>query len=126
METIWCPLCGGDFEEAGGQVACATCNYKALPADPDINIGPSDAKSLLEKGNVQLIDVRTVYERMAGQIPGSVLIPINELREKIGEVEKPKIIITYCQHGIRSFHAAQFLRQHGFRAFSLKGGIERW
>jgi rhodanese-related sulfurtransferase len=126
IDFVWCPICGGDFEEKGGKIACASCNYQALPADPEISIDPSDAKSLLETGNVQLVDVRTVYERMSGQIPGSELIPINELRERLEELDKKKIIIAYCQHGIRSFHAAQFLRQQGFVARSIKGGLEAW
>jgi len=126
MQTIWCPMCGADFEETDGKTVCSVCKYAALPADATINIETGEARELISSGKVQVLDVRTMQERMTGLIPDSEIIPINELQERMQELDKSKPIITYCQHGIRSFHAAQFLKQNGFNARSLKGGIAAW
>jgi len=137
-------MCGADFEETsriesdsavqadssppriGGKVVCSVCKYAALPADAAINIEPEEVKALLDEKKILLIDVRTIQERMMAQITDSELVPIHEITERIGEITKDKPIVTYCHHGIRSFHAAAFLKQNGFNARSLKGGIEAW
>ena len=60
------------------------------------------------------------------RIPGSVLIPLGELPQRVGELDPSREIITQCKSGIRSAKAAEFLRQKGFRVKNLKGGILAW
>lgn len=84
----------------------------------------------LEKGlPVYLLDVRQPWENEAVALPGSHLIPLNELVSRAGEINPPDdaIIVVYCHHGIRSRSGAALLGQLGFRNLaSLSGGIDAW
>ncbi len=73
---------------------------------------------------VQLIDVRTAAEHAAGAIPGSVLIPVDELRDRLGEVGDD--VIVHCAVGIRGHTAARILAASGRRARNLDGGYRTW
>lgn len=87
-------------------------------------------KELLDKEEIQLIDVREMGEYQAEHIPNSQLIPLSEFRiEKLSlNNNKPhKPIVLYCQSGNRSQKAAQKLIESGFSDFSqLQGGITAW
>ncbi|NPV26092.1 MAG: pyridine nucleotide-disulfide oxidoreductase family protein [Firmicutes bacterium] len=70
-----------------------------------------------------LVDVRTPREVEAGTIPGAINIPVDELRERLGELPRDKEIIVFCQVGLRAYIATRILRQHGFkRVKNLSGG----
>lgn len=76
-----------------------------------------------------LLDVRYPEEHALAALPGSVLIPLHELPQRWREIEKwqDRPIVAYCHHGIRSRHAAGFLKQCGFTAVeNLDGGIDAW
>jgi NADPH-dependent 2,4-dienoyl-CoA reductase/sulfur reductase-like enzyme/rhodanese-related sulfurtransferase len=73
-----------------------------------------------------LIDVRSRSERDKGFIPGSIHIPLPELRKRLSEVPKDKVIVTYCQSGQRSYNAFRFLKQNGCRVKNLSGGYLTW
>lgn len=75
-----------------------------------------------------LLDVRTVKERQEGQIKGSLHIPLQELNQRTGELEKYKNreIICYCHSGNRSMVAALRLRRLGYNVANLDGGIAEW
>jgi adenylyltransferase/sulfurtransferase len=78
---------------------------------------------------VQLIDVRKTWEHETASIPGSILIPLDQLPHRVEEVKVPEkgIVVAYCHHGIRSLSAANFLEQQGVTpVFSLAGGIDAW
>ncbi len=54
-------------------------------------------------------------------------MPMHQVEGRRGELDASKPIVVYCHHGIRSMHAALYLRSHGFTDVkSLRGGIERW
>lgn len=72
-----------------------------------------------------LIDVRTPREFAAGHIPGAVLIPVDELRERAGEIPSGDVIV-YCQVGQRGHTAAALLRELGIEADNLDGGYRTW
>ena len=78
------------------------------------------------KEDIFLLDVRTELEYDEHFILGAVNIPFNELHERIGEVPQSKKVITISQDGVRSKAAAKFLRANGFKAESMKGGMEAW
>ena len=61
-----------------------------------------------------LLDVREDAELMTFSLPNAKHIPLGQLRERIGELEKGKRIITFCAIGVRSYNAARILMQHGF------------
>ncbi|GMU36309.1 MAG: FAD-dependent oxidoreductase [Phycisphaerae bacterium] len=73
-----------------------------------------------------LLDVRTAQEFAAGCIPGAVNIPVEELRERLGELPRGRDIAAYCQVGQRGYVATRMLRQHGFPASNIGGGYQTY
>lgn len=83
------------------------------------------AKAMLEEG-AQLLDIRYEDEYEMDYIPGCILIPLLELRERVGELETDKEYVVYCHSGKRSCVGAMILTEHKLRAVSLNGGIRDW
>ena len=78
---------------------------------------------------LQIIDVREDWEREIARIPGDIHIPMNDLRERLGEVKAPEggEVVIYCHGGVRSMMVAGFLEQSGIPGpLSLAGGIDAW
>ena len=73
-----------------------------------------------------LVDVRTGLEHAAGSIPGSLNIPVDELRERLAELDPEKEIWVYCQVGLRGYTASRILQQLGYRVRNLSGGYKTW
>ena len=84
-----------------------------------------DDIAALQDDGVPLVDVRTTFEHSRGNIPGSVNIPVDELRERIQEIPKGKLVV-YCAVGQRGHTAAMFLRGLGYEAYNLDGGYKTW
>jgi len=73
------------------------------------------------------IDVRTPEEYSQGHIPGAMLIPLDELGNRVGEVPKDKKVLIICRSGIRSAKANILLQERGFtNTASIKGGMSAW
>jgi NADPH-dependent 2,4-dienoyl-CoA reductase/sulfur reductase-like enzyme/rhodanese-related sulfurtransferase len=91
-------------------------------------IEPGELDVLLERGDVQLVDVRTPSERdRTGAIPGARLIPVDQLRELAGELDPHRKTVVYCAIGYRSYLAYRILKQRGFEDVShLAGGFDAW
>ncbi len=81
-----------------------------------------DEPNLPRDGSVNLLDVRTPAEYSSGHFEGFKNIPVDELRERIGELEKGKPVYVNCQSGIRSYIACRILTQNGFEAYNFSGG----
>ena len=79
----------------------------------------------LDRGAL-LLDVRRDDERAQGVIPGSIHIPLDQLRARLAELPKDREIIVHCQSGQRSYYAARILSQHGFRVRNLSGSYRTW
>jgi rhodanese-related sulfurtransferase len=73
-----------------------------------------------------LLDVRRADERAKGFIPGSVHIPLDEIRARLNELPRDREIIVHCQSGQRSYFACRILSQHGFRVRNLTGSYRTW
>ena len=82
-----------------------------------------DIASLRERKDVILLDTRTPFEYMRGHAEGFINIPLDELRERIGELDKSKLIYVMCQSGLRSYLATRILMQNGFDAYNFAGGF---
>ena len=72
-----------------------------------------------------LVDVRSQSENAAGHIPGSVLIPVDTLRENLDQLEGKEVIV-HCAVGQRGHTAVQLLKGHGINAKNLDGGYTTW
>lgn len=82
---------------------------------------------LLNSENPFLLDVREPYEFAYASIANSVLIPLNQLPERLSELDPDREVIVICHHGIRSQQAALYLVQSGFKQVAnLSGGIDAW
>ncbi|MCC7450845.1 MAG: rhodanese-like domain-containing protein [Anaerolineae bacterium] len=73
-----------------------------------------------------LLDVRTPDEYRSGHIAGATLIPLNELRARIGELPKDGDILCVCRSGSRSGAAAQQIAAAGLTGINLSGGMNAW
>jgi NADPH-dependent 2,4-dienoyl-CoA reductase/sulfur reductase-like enzyme/rhodanese-related sulfurtransferase len=73
-----------------------------------------------------LLDVRTPQEVAAGNIPGAVNIPVDELRSRLKELPRDREIAVYCQVGQRGYLATRILLQEGFSAVNVGGGYKTY
>ncbi len=94
-----------------------------------IEIDCRGTASLLHDGSALLFDCRQPDEYATAKIEGAVLVPMNELPQRLGELEQYRAgrIIVHCHHGGRSLRVANWLREQGFQqAQSMAGGIDEW
>ena len=84
------------------------------------NVQWHELESNLKSGKI-LIDVRNPEELERGKFKNSVNIPLDELRLRIGELDKTKSYIVSCQSGLRSYNAERILKQNGFDVKNLDG-----
>ncbi len=73
-------------------------------------------------GSVTLLDTRTPMEYSGGCAPGFVNIPVDELRQRLGEIDKTKPVYVMCQSGLRSYLACRILAQSGYDCYNFSGG----
>lgn len=82
-----------------------------------------DADKLPRDGSVILLDTRTAREYSSGHIEGFVNIPVDELRERLDEIEPGKPVYVICQSGLRSYIATRILEGYGYEAYNFAGGF---
>lgn len=88
---------------------------------------PAEAATRLrEDDGWQVVDVRTPDERPDGVIEGDVLIPLDELGARAGEIDPARPALVYCRSGARSAMAVSALRGAGYDAHNLAGGMLAW
>lgn len=93
------------------------------------NISAKTAREMmLMDTSIVLLDVRSPGEHIEERIANKPLMPLQYVESKIGELEKfkKKKIIVYCRSGNRSDMAVEILREYGFNAFNMEGGIIQW
>ena len=127
-----CPVCGDhptvteliDYEQFCG-IAPAAAVTEAPPSD---EATVEELKTRLDRQDpFLLLDVREPREFEICRIPGSVLIPLNELPSRLSELEGRGEMIVHCRSGVRSGKAVRLLRESGFGgARNLTGGILAW
>jgi rhodanese-related sulfurtransferase len=102
-----------------------SCNTQAQQA----NVAVPEFEKAIGKIDVQLLDVRTAEEYQSGHLKNALQANWNneaEFRERIKSLDKNKPVYTYCLSGARSGAATEWMRQNGFTAYNLKGGIVAW
>lgn len=95
--------------------------YRKIPA--------KDAKSMIDKGGVTIVDVRRPEEYAAGHIPGAVLVTLQTLEQTSSSVlpDKNAVLLVYCRTGIRSANASDKLIKMGYKnVYDIAGGITQW
>lgn len=94
-------------------------------ADETREVSREEAQKLVEDG-AQLVDVRADHEWEAGRIAGATHVPLAELAERTGEIDRDRPVVLYCRGGNRSTMAADALAGAGFDAAKLSEGIVGW
>ncbi|MDY3239242.1 MAG: FAD-dependent oxidoreductase, partial [Anaerovoracaceae bacterium] len=82
-----------------------------------------DADHLPRDGSVTLLDTRTAEEFAHGHIDGFTNIPVDELRQRLGELDKSKPVYVICQSGLRSYIACCILAGNDFDCYNFSGGF---
>jgi molybdopterin/thiamine biosynthesis adenylyltransferase/rhodanese-related sulfurtransferase/molybdopterin converting factor small subunit len=127
-----CPICGPnatireliDYQEF--------CGVGPRPAgeedDAAWSISPTALKKRIDAGDaVTIIDVREPHEYQINRIPGSKLIPLGAIPERMHEISAADDVVLHCKAGLRSAKALSILRQAGYtRVRNLTGGIDAW
>ncbi len=130
-----CPICGPsptihaliDYQEF-----CGVNGALSTPAGPNGSvleeIAPKELQALLETRQAPLIlDVRNPEEIAICRIAGSMVIPLPELPDRLGELDAAKSMVVHCKSGARSAKAIALLQAAGFSKLkNLKGGMLAW
>ncbi len=88
-------------------------------------VSREEAQKMVDEG-AQLIDVRADHEWEMGRIEGAAHLPLAELAERTGEIDKDRPVVLYCRGGNRSTMAAEALAAAGYDAAKLSEGIVGW
>ena len=90
-----------------------------------LQVEPARARELIDAG-AQVVDVRTAGEHAAGHIAGAAHVPLERLDQEADELDRDRPLVVYCRGGNRSGMAAEALRNSGWDAHSIDGGLEAW
>jgi rhodanese-related sulfurtransferase len=88
-------------------------------------VSREEAQKLIDEG-AQLIDVRADHEWEAGHIAGATHLQLDELPQRVGEIDKQRPVLLYCRGGNRSTMATAALTEAGYDAAKLSEGIVGW
>ena len=90
-------------------------------------ITPTEFVARRERGeSLTLLDVREEWELGVASVPDVVHIPMGEVADRLGELDRGREVVVLCRSGRRSLQVANFLQQNGFQAVNLAGGILAW
>ena len=96
------------------------------PRDPELELSPEDVRGRLERGEIQLVDVREAYEHEAGHVEGDRHIPVEQLAARAEAIDRDRPVVFYCRVGARSGMAAGAFRRAGYDARNMVGGLVAW
>lgn len=128
-----CALCGRnptvteliDYEQFCG--VPANDHETDGPGSAEVDISPVQLKERLPENNFRLIDVREPHEWDICRIEGATLMPLNDLSNRMSELDTAEEVVLYCKMGGRSMKALQQLQAAGFKKLrNLRGGINAW
>ena len=92
------------------------------------DLDPEDAQRELQQDHtLRVLDVRTEQEYRSHRLPNSVLIPVQELEQRLGELDRDANWLVHCEHGRRSLFACEVMAKAGFtKLANLRGGLAYW
>ncbi|MFP5237605.1 MAG: molybdopterin-synthase adenylyltransferase MoeB [Acidobacteriota bacterium] len=128
-----CPVCGDeptlreliDYQQFCGIAPKTAEEKKQMNGIPQMSV--RELKQRIDAGeDLQLIDVREPYEAQIAQIGGK-LIPMNDVPQRMHEIDPSREVVVHCKGGGRSQRVAEFLRQNGYeKVANVAGGITAW
>lgn len=128
-----CPVCGDeptlreliDYQQFCGIAPKTAEETKEMNGIPQMSV--RELKQRIDAGeDVQLIDVREPFEAQIAQIGGK-LIPMNDVPQRMHEIDPSREVVVHCKGGGRSQKVAEFLRQNGYeKVANVAGGIMAW
>jgi len=126
-----CPICGPNatiHELIDYQEFCGVGHQPEVEVGSEFEITPLELKAKMDRGDdFVLVDVREPEEYAIARIPGSRLVPLRTVPERINELSSADDIVVHCRSGVRSAQAVEFMKQAGYRKVkNLVGGILRW
>ena len=125
-----CPVCSAEptlTELIDYEAFCGLGGEDEAAREPGFDLQPEEVARWRDEGRrFTLLDVRTPEERVIAQIEGALAIPLQELPGRLGELDAGELVVVHCHHGPRSTRAATLLRERGFSAHNLAGGIDAW
>ncbi|MFP4148126.1 MAG: molybdopterin-synthase adenylyltransferase MoeB [Nitriliruptoraceae bacterium] len=128
-----CPVCSEEptvTELIDYEAFCGVPSHDRALEDErslvDLEILPSEYVELAAKPDVVLLDVREPHEYEINRIPGAVLIPKDLLPGRLAELDPTKEYVVHCRSGVRSLESTELLRGAGFKARSMRGGINAY
>jgi rhodanese-related sulfurtransferase len=91
------------------------------------NVTTEEAKQLIDNNEVVVLDVRTPEEYQDGHIPNAILIPLQELENKLNDLDKEEPYLVVCRSGNRSAQASEILTSNSFaNIYNMAGGMSDW
>ncbi|MBW3623988.1 MAG: molybdenum cofactor biosynthesis protein MoeB, partial [Armatimonadetes bacterium] len=129
-----CPICGENRtinELIDYEIFCGITPATVHEGEHEIaEITPKELKAMLDEGNGNapfVLDVRNPEEYEIARIEGTTLIPLSELPDRLGELDKDRPMVIHCKSGARSARATKLLQDAGFKDVkNLAGGILAW
>lgn len=109
-----------EVERVTREYMSARCAMEAVRGD--------DLLRRVRDGEVIVLDVRPAEEYLAGHIPGSLSVPLSELKKRIAELPKRREIVAYCRgpYCVMAIEAVEILRKRGYRAQRMEEGVMDW
>ena len=95
--------------------------------EPFRRISVDKAKEMIDRGGVQIVDVREPDEFATGRVPSSTLIPLDDLLGRSAELQSDADLIFVCSVGVRSALASEMAAAVGCRkVYNMEGGMSAW
>src|SRR5947208_1986919 len=121
-----CPVCGENptiFSPIDYDQFCGVRDEETVPI-----ISVNELKRKMDAREAfKLVDVREPFEYEIARIDGAQLIPLGEIAERAGELQREQQIVVHCHSGTRSAQADRLLQLRGFNnVYNLEGGIDAW
>ena len=90
------------------------------------SLTPAEALAALQRGELQLVDVREAAELSRGAVTGATHIPVGELHGRLASLDRDRPVAFLCQSGARSARATRAATKAGFDAANVAGGVAAW
>ncbi|MFP4346346.1 MAG: rhodanese-like domain-containing protein [Anaerolineales bacterium] len=123
LSVVGCSAFSPSAAMEPAMVVEAPAGVSELPVDLSVE----EVHTLFTGEEIVVLDVREPWEYAEGHIPGTTLIPLGELPDRIAEIPEDEVIVIVCRSGNRSSRAQRFLSQQGFDSVhNMLGGMLAW